>query len=100
VPGSGRRIAADERPPILKPLPEDRFRLLGTNTEMRWESLRPDASQVPNEAFFVRNHTATPLIDANAWRLRLFGTAYAASRTRGGRWRSATSSCSRCRRAR
>jgi len=29
---------------------------------------------VRNERFFVRNHTATPRIDAATWRLRVFGT--------------------------
>ncbi|HTE64587.1 MAG TPA: sulfite oxidase, partial [Solirubrobacteraceae bacterium] len=35
----------------------------------------PDDEYVtPNERFFVRNHTSTPLIDAQTWRLRVFGS--------------------------
>ena len=36
----------------------------GTNAEMRWDSVAGQGYTTPNERFFVRNHTATPLIDA------------------------------------
>ncbi|MCF6473320.1 sulfite oxidase [Nonomuraea sp. MG754425] len=59
--------------PILKPLPPDLFISYGTNAETRWEALRDTGLHVPNDRFFVRNHTATPLIDAATWRLRVHG---------------------------
>ncbi|MET8624163.1 sulfite oxidase [Kitasatospora sp. NPDC004669] len=65
---------------IVKPLPAEWFVPHDTNAEMRWEALR-DADgkatigrHVPTERFFVRNHTGTPLIDPDRWRLRLFGS--------------------------
>ncbi|MFD5464102.1 sulfite oxidase [Kitasatospora sp. NPDC127059] len=67
-------------PGIVKPLPAEWFVQRDTNAEMRWEALR-DADggaavgrHVPVERFFVRNHTSTPLIDPDTWRLRLFGS--------------------------
>ncbi|WP_441249044.1 sulfite oxidase [Kitasatospora sp. McL0602] len=61
-------------PGIVKPLPAEWFVPRGTNAEMRWDTFPPHTSQVPAERFFVRNHTSTPLIDADTWRLRLFGS--------------------------
>ncbi|WP_254716517.1 sulfite oxidase [Actinomadura sp. WMMB 499] len=58
---------------IVKALPPDRFIVHGANAEMRWDALRGEGLMVPNDLFFVRDHTRTPLIDARAWRLRLFG---------------------------
>ena len=46
----------------------------GTNAEMRWDSVRQLGYTVPNERFFVRDHTATPLIDERTWRLRIHGS--------------------------
>ena len=60
--------------PIVKPLPPEWFLRHGTNAEMRWEAMRGLGYHVPNERFFVRNHTATPAIDPATWRLRLFGS--------------------------
>ncbi|MFD9593524.1 sulfite oxidase [Kitasatospora sp. NPDC059973] len=65
-------------PGIVKPLPAEWFLPRGTNAEMRWDALRDAAGaigrHVPVERFFVRNHTSTPVIDADSWRLRLFGS--------------------------
>jgi hypothetical protein len=60
--------------PIVKPLPAGRFRVHGSNAEMRWEVMRAQGYVVPNADFFVRNHTSTPLIDAGSWSLSVFGT--------------------------
>lgn len=60
--------------PIVKPLPPEWFIPLGTNAEMRWDSVDPRVYTTPNERFFVRNHTSTPLIDVATWQLRIFGT--------------------------
>src|SRR5579862_8133022 len=60
--------------PIVRALPADEFDVHGRNAEMRWEVMRGQGYVVPNESFFVRNHTSTPLIDAETWSLRVFGT--------------------------
>jgi DMSO/TMAO reductase YedYZ molybdopterin-dependent catalytic subunit len=60
--------------PILKPLPPELFYVYGSNAEMRWEAMQGQGYTVPIDRFFVRNHTQTPVIDADTWRLRLFGT--------------------------
>ncbi|MGH3241463.1 MAG: sulfite oxidase [Spirillospora sp.] len=59
---------------IVKPLPPDLFIPHGTNAEMRWEAMRRQGHLTPADRFFVRNHSATPLIDARTWRLKLWGT--------------------------
>ncbi|MEU9040192.1 MULTISPECIES: sulfite oxidase [unclassified Kitasatospora] len=77
---SGHVRSDNDASGIVKPLPAEWFVPHGTNAEMRWEALR-DAQggaavgrHVPVERFFVRNHTGTPLIDPDTWRLRLFGS--------------------------
>ncbi|MFL6125366.1 sulfite oxidase [Actinophytocola sp.] len=59
--------------PIVKPLPPELFDVFGGNAEMRWESMRDQGFHTPVDRFFVRDHTATALVDPNTWRLRLFG---------------------------
>ncbi len=65
-------MAPDE--PIVRPLPADEFYVRGLNAEMRREVMRGKGYVVPNASFFVRNHAATPLIDAGTWSLSVFGT--------------------------
>ncbi|MFJ8630220.1 sulfite oxidase [Streptomyces sp. NPDC093568] len=60
--------------PIVKPLPPEWFIQRGTNAETRWEALRGTGHHTPNELFFVRNHTTTPVLDTADWRLRLWGS--------------------------
>jgi DMSO/TMAO reductase YedYZ molybdopterin-dependent catalytic subunit len=59
--------------PIQKPLPPEWFIRFGTNAETRLDALADVGETVPNERFFVRNHSATPTIDPATWRLRVFG---------------------------
>lgn len=59
---------------IVKPLPPETFVRHGTNAETRWEALRGIGHHTPNDLFFVRNHTATPRIGADDWRLKLWGS--------------------------
>ncbi len=66
---------AQDAPSIVKPLPPEWFTRIGTNAEMNWAAVRDLGYLVPNERFFVRNHTATPAIDARTWRLRVHGNA-------------------------
>jgi hypothetical protein len=49
------------RSPIVKPLLAGRFRVHGSNAEMRWEVMREQGYVVPNADFFVRKHTSPPL---------------------------------------
>ena len=60
--------------PVLKPTPPELFNDFGSNKEMRWEAMYGRGYIVPNELFFVRNHTRTPTIDANNWRLKIEGS--------------------------
>jgi DMSO/TMAO reductase YedYZ molybdopterin-dependent catalytic subunit len=59
---------------IVKPLPPEFFDVHGTSAETKWEALCGKGYFTPNDRFFVRNHTSTPDIDVDTWRLRLFGT--------------------------
>ncbi|MFF1692640.1 molybdopterin-dependent oxidoreductase [Streptomyces sp. NPDC058257] len=58
---------------IVKPLPADRFTIRGTNAETKFEALAGTPFHTPASHFFVRNHTATPSLDATTWRLRVWG---------------------------
>ena len=62
---------------IVKPLPEEHFAIRGTNAETRFAALRGTGYHTPNELFFVRNHTTTPRLDADSWRLRVWGSGLA-----------------------
>lgn len=65
---------AGKIPTFVKPTPPHQFFELGTNREMRWEALYGRGYLVPNELFFVRNHTATPRLSADDWKLRVHGS--------------------------
>ena len=65
--------AADPGGPIVKPLPPELFTVFGSNAEMRWSALRDQGYLVPVDRFFVRNHTSTPIVDAETWRLSVTG---------------------------
>ncbi|WP_190189175.1 sulfite oxidase [Streptomyces minutiscleroticus] len=69
-----RPARAAGTPTIVKALPPEWFVRRGTNAETRWEALRATGHHTPNELFFVRNHTATPVLEAGDWRLRLWGS--------------------------
>ena len=72
--GAARAAVGDAGSPIVKPLPPEWFVNFGSNAEMRWDSVGDLGYVIPNERFFVRDHTATPLIDVTTWRLRVFGS--------------------------
>lgn len=78
-PGLAR--AATPSSPIVKPLPPEWFVNYGTNAEMRWDSVAGLGYLTPNERLFVRDHTATPLIDAKSWSLSLWGDGLRGSPT-------------------
>jgi DMSO/TMAO reductase YedYZ molybdopterin-dependent catalytic subunit len=81
VRGADPAVAAGVPGPIQKPLPADKFYVYGSNAETRWEALAGTGYLTPNDLFFVRDHTLTPTIDADSWRLRLFGTGLASEPT-------------------
>jgi DMSO/TMAO reductase YedYZ molybdopterin-dependent catalytic subunit len=58
----------------VKDVSESLFRDLRPNFEMRWQGLQGEGYHVPNSKFFVRNHTGTARIEADAWRLRVGGS--------------------------
>ena len=60
--------------PVIKPTPQELFNDFGSNKEMRWENMYERGYLVPNELFFVRDHTRTPLVDAKKWRLKIEGS--------------------------
>ncbi|HEX2386894.1 MAG TPA: molybdopterin-dependent oxidoreductase [Candidatus Binatia bacterium] len=60
--------------PVIKPTPKELFNDYGSNKEMRWENMYDRGYLVPNELFFVRNHTRTPVLDAKTWRLKVEGS--------------------------
>ncbi|MFE0592796.1 sulfite oxidase [Micromonospora echinospora] len=78
MPPSGRPGG----PAIVKPLDPGLLTRHGANAEMRWEAMSGQGYVVPTDRFFVRNHTRTPLLDRDTWRLRLFGTGLRGTPTR------------------
>jgi hypothetical protein len=93
--GAARAATLPPGSPIVKPLPPEWFVNFGTNAEMRWDAVQPLGYKIPNERFFVRDHTATPLIDVRTWQLRVFGSGL-----EGRAGLSPTTSCAGCRSAR
>ena len=69
-----RAARAENGSPIAKKLPPEWFVNFGTNAEMRWDSVAGLGYTTPNERFFVRDHTGTPIIDAGDLVARVFGT--------------------------
>ncbi|MFF8744547.1 sulfite oxidase [Streptomyces californicus] len=65
--------AAGGLPGVVKPLPPELFTVRGTNAETNFAALRGTGPLTPADRFFVRNHTATPRIDRDAWRLTVWG---------------------------
>ena len=63
-PGAGREGFLPDGRTLLPP---------EHNVEMAWEDVDPDEYLTPNDRFFIRSHTSTPLIDASGWRLRIDG---------------------------
>ncbi len=47
---------------------------MGSNAEMRFEAMANRTYVMPNSLFFVRNHTSTPFIDVNTWKLSIEGS--------------------------
>nr|WP_232328469.1 sulfite oxidase [Kibdelosporangium sp. MJ126-NF4]CEL22422.1 FIG01130718: hypothetical protein [Kibdelosporangium sp. MJ126-NF4]CTQ89277.1 FIG01130718: hypothetical protein [Kibdelosporangium sp. MJ126-NF4] len=72
--GAATTTSATAAGPIVKPVPPELFEVYGTNAETRWEALSGQGYLTPVDRFFVRNHTATPTIDVNTWRLRVSGS--------------------------
>jgi DMSO/TMAO reductase YedYZ molybdopterin-dependent catalytic subunit len=60
--------------PQVKPVPSEAFVNFGSNHEMHWERMYGRGYVVPNDQFFIRNHTKTPRIDLATWTLKVEGT--------------------------
>jgi DMSO/TMAO reductase YedYZ molybdopterin-dependent catalytic subunit len=65
---------------VVKPTPPELFYDLGANKEMRWEGMYSRGYLVPNELFFVRNHSRTARLDVASWRLRIEGSGVSSPR--------------------
>ncbi|MCX4546295.1 sulfite oxidase [Streptomyces sp. NBC_01565] len=65
--------AASAAPGIVKPIPEDRFTVRGTNAETNFAALSETGHHTPVSHFFVRNHTSTPQLDPPSWKLQIWG---------------------------
>ncbi|MFE9681022.1 sulfite oxidase [Streptomyces sp. NPDC006285] len=78
---AGDTAAAAVVPGIVKPLPDAWFTARGTNAETRFEALAGTGHHTPTDRFFVRNHTSTPVLDADAWTLTVWGDGLAKGRT-------------------
>ncbi|WP_406387931.1 sulfite oxidase [Streptomyces sp. NBC_00887] len=59
---------------VVKPLPPELFTVRGTNAETNFAALRDTGLLTPVDRFFVRNHTATPRIEAADWTLTVWGS--------------------------
>ncbi|WP_405984326.1 sulfite oxidase [Streptomyces sp. NBC_00872] len=66
--------APSAAPGIVKPLPSDVFTVRGTNAETNFAALRSTGRLTPASHFFVRNHTVTPRIAAEDWKLTVWGS--------------------------
>ncbi|MFD4257889.1 sulfite oxidase [Streptomyces sp. NPDC058534] len=77
----GTPAGAATAPGIVKPLPEDLFTVRGTNAETRFAALAGAGHHTPNDRFFVRNHTATPVLSAADWALTVHGDGLTRDRT-------------------
>lgn len=62
---------------MVKPLPPELFTVRGTNAETNFSALRDTGLLTPADRFFVRNHTATPVVDATDWTLTVWGDGLA-----------------------
>jgi DMSO/TMAO reductase YedYZ molybdopterin-dependent catalytic subunit len=69
---------------IVKPLPPELFTVRGTNAETNWPALKDTGYHTPVDRFFVRNHTATPVLDAADWSLRVWGDGLRGGEARFG----------------
>ncbi|MER6101543.1 sulfite oxidase [Streptomyces sp. NPDC001832] len=73
-PAHAAPTAASPAPGIVKPLPPELFTVRDTNAETNFAALSDTGLLTPADRFFVRNHTATPRIDASDWRLTVWGS--------------------------
>jgi hypothetical protein len=84
-------------PSILKPLPPEWFKDFGTNAETLWDSVDPKRFLTDQARLFVRNHTVTPTIDRDTWRLRVSAPGCRSRVRRPTRCPSRTPTCAGCR---
>jgi sulfane dehydrogenase subunit SoxC len=81
--GTAGTRAVDAQAPtdlVVKPTPAEFFNDFGSNKEMRFEVMYKRGYVVPNELFFVRNHSRTARVDLATWRLRVEGSGVSNAR--------------------
>lgn len=66
--------AAQSLAGVVKPLPPELFTIRGTNAETNFAALRDTGLLTPADRFFVRNHTSTPVLDPDSWKLTVWGS--------------------------
>lgn len=77
VPRSAKQTEPSPSPrgPIVKAVPDSDFILHGgANAEARLERAWEGGLLMSSALFFVRNHGATPILDARTWRLKVLGS--------------------------
>ena len=67
APSASAQAPDEPASPQVKPVPPSLFYNFGSNHEMRWENLYSRGFLVPNELFFIRNHSRTPRIDSASY---------------------------------
>src|SRR5207253_1162816 len=60
--------------PFVQPIPPEYFTILGTNAEMRWDAAKGLPYTIPNDRFFIRDHTLSPIFDVSDYALKVFGS--------------------------
>lgn len=81
--GAAGTRAVDAQAPtdlVVKPTPAEFFNDFGSNKEMRFEVMYKRGYVVPNELFFVRNHSRTARVDLATWRLKVEGSGVSTPR--------------------
>lgn len=73
ISGIYSQKSALAEPTVFKPTPPELFYDRGTDKEMRWSAMYNRGYLVPNELFYVRNHTRSIRINPTNWRLRIEG---------------------------
>ncbi len=68
---SQKSVVAEQT--VFKPIPTELFYDRGTDKEMRWSAMYNRGYLVPNELFYVRNHSRSIRINQTNWRLRIGG---------------------------
>ncbi len=67
-------VAARRRRRVFKPVPKGIFRDIGSGTEFETRPSAFESLITPNERFYVRSHSSTPMVEMASYRLRIYGS--------------------------